>query len=152
MKHRRFSIDHNSLDKRYCRKRPCSECPFRKGTKHNGGSAPEVYVGQAMGPFLLACHMDPEYFDNPYSPSLTQCGGAAIFRANIGAAQRMPAFMLNLPADTEQVFATPAELIAHHRGISIAEAEEILKETPPEVLLLIELCKTGVRLVPVPRT
>ncbi len=80
-----------------------------------GGSEPEVYIGQAYGPFLLACHMDPDYAKDPRSPENLQCAGAAAFRANVGILQLMPSFLLRVGADVERVFATPAELVAHHR-------------------------------------
>ncbi len=124
-------------------RKPCNECPYRKGTKFNGGSPPEVYIGQAYGPYLLSCHLSPGYFANPRDPSHLQCAGAAIFRANIERDTVMPPKMLRLPKDTEVVFETPAEMFAHHRRVSLARAEAILHQIPPEAMLQAELRKLG---------
>ena len=73
--------------------------------------------------------------------TVSQCAGAAIFRANVGADARMPDGVHRLPADTSLVFATPAELIAHHNRSTLEEAEEILRRTPPRELLRAEIDK-----------
>lgn len=134
-------------DRRFKRKQPCHECPFSRAveTGGTGGSDPTVYVGQVYGPFWLPCHTDPDY-NTPMSLSektatVSQCAGAAIFRANVGADARMPHGVHRLPADTSLVFATPAELIAHHNGSTLEEAEEILRQTPPRELLRAEIEK-----------
>src|SRR5947209_10221567 len=133
--------------RRFARKRPCDECPFSRACEPGGtgGSNPTVYVGQAYGPFWLPCHTDPDY-KTPMSlrektVTVSQCAGAAIFRANVGAAARMPHGVHRLPADTSLVFATPAELIAHHNRSTLEEAEEILRRTPPRELLRAEVEK-----------
>lgn len=128
---------------------PCLECPFsRKGPPGGtGGADPTVFIGQAMGPFFLPCHMDPEYERNRRSTRLLQCAGTAIYRSNVGVASLMPHFLLHLPADKEKVFATPAELLAFHRGTSLEIAEESLQKQSPDELLRIELRKIGVQVL-----
>ena len=86
---------------------------------------------------MLPCHMDPTY--DPYTAGMQtlQCAGAAIFRANCGL--EMPSAFIKAVVDTDKVFATPAELIAHHRHITIEAAEKILRKKPPGILLAEEL-------------
>lgn len=128
-------------------RKPCAECPFSRANdvERTGGSDVLVYVGQSMGPFLLACHMDQEYDKNARNPELLQCAGAAAFRANIGRDKLMPPQLLRCASDTELVFANHAEMVAHYRQISVAEAEELLKQQTPEELMKIEFRKAGVR-------
>lgn len=116
---------------------PCADCPFRKKTGVLGGSPPETYVGQAHGPFFLPCHSTHDHtkLEARLNRDNTQCAGAAIFRANIGRDTLMPDKLLHLPADTKDVFASHAELLAFHLGISLEEAEARLKiETPVELM------------------
>jgi hypothetical protein len=124
-----------------CTRKPCKECPFarhvRPGT--TGGSPPETFVGQAYGPFLLACHLPEEYHKDQWDEANLQCAGANIFRANVGRADKMPPAMLRCQPDTEAVFATPAELIAHHRETSVREAEERLMLIGVITLMRLEL-------------
>lgn len=125
-------------------KAPCQECPFRRSIAPGalGGSDAIVYVGQAAGPFWIPCHMaidfnDPNWKTNYETP---QCGGAAIFRANCGFAERQPAVMLQMAADTETVFASPEELVAHHhpelagQSVDVVAAlrRELAKIEPPK--------------------
>jgi hypothetical protein len=133
-------------DKRYCRKGPCNECPFGRATKPGtvGGSDPRVFVGQAIGPFLLNCHTAPGYWDNPASTDLIQCGGAAIYRANVRVSDQLPSCLHRLPPG-DLAFATPAELVAHHLQVPLTVAEAMLEATPPERLLAIEIGKIRLR-------
>lgn len=130
-------------------RKACAECPFAKTTPcgDTGGADPGVYIGQAYGPFFLPCHMDPKYYENRRSPELLQCAGAASFRSNIGVAELMPDSILILPKETERVFATPEELLAHHLKIPLAMAKVFLMVTPPAKLLEEELGKTGMKVV-----
>jgi hypothetical protein len=91
--------------------------------------------------------MDKEYERDKRNPSLLQCAGAAIFRANVHRAELMPKSLLRLPADTESVFASPEELLAHHLRMPIEEAAEMLGEEPPLLLLRREMQDQGVQLV-----
>jgi hypothetical protein len=134
-------------------KTPCKECPFARHTEPGatGGSDPTVYIGQAIGPFLLSCHMDPNYEKDPRSPHLMQCAGAAMFRSNIGVDVLMPPFLHHLPSNEEKVFSNPAELLSHHLRITLEEADAILAKRPPHELLRIEFEKSGVRRIVVPK-
>lgn len=105
------------------RETPCAECPFARHVTPGklGGSPIEVYIGQAYGPFYLPWHSDyepdsRERFDKG-GAQVRQCAGAAIFRSNIGVAELMPDGMHQLPKDTEKVFATRGEFIAHHSEV-----------------------------------
>lgn len=137
------------------RKSPCSACPFsRKGTPGElGGSDAAIYVGQVSGPFFLPCHQ--QYQDGKPTDDMSnpQCAGAAIFRSNIGVADRIPPILHHLPPDRDTVFANHAEFLAHHRGISLEAAEEELARTPPSELLAAEFARAGLSKVKlVPRT
>jgi hypothetical protein len=142
-------------DRRFLRKGPCAECPFRKDCEpKTGNDDPLVYAGQAAGPFWLPCHMDPEYgSDRLGMETLMQCGGAATFRANVGKTDLRDDLFLRLPPDHgKEVFASYAELVAHHGEISLEEAEEVLAKYPPELLahaqLLASQGRGRVKLVP----
>jgi hypothetical protein len=124
------------------RKKPCKECPFRRENNLDGpdpgGSHPFVYVGQSEGPFWLPCHMEKEYEGKATDPAkVNQCAGAAIYRANIGVAEKMPEQILALDADKELVFASHAEFIAHYLKATVKEAEEFIESNPGFVQTLL---------------
>lgn len=106
-----------------------------------------MFVGQAAGPFLLNCHLDPDYPDDPRSPEILQCAGAAVFRSNMEFDKRLPVGLLSLPPNTQAVFASPSELVAHHSQCSVLEAEQFMALNPVDSLLNAELSKSGVRRV-----
>lgn len=121
--------------------KPCAGCPFARVTEVDipgtvGGSPPEIYVGQAFGPFFLPCHSAEGYRDNATVHGAPECAGAAIFRSNAGWATpgRLPAALHHLPADHEVCFSSPEELIAHHWGITLDQAKDILVMSPPDKL------------------
>lgn len=128
------------------RKKPCKECPFKRenileGDKP-GGSSPEVYIGQAQGPFWLPCHMDPEYKDKQSDPNcVDQCAGAAIFRANVKGQMRykLPDQLMFLDEDKDLVFGSFEEFYAHYKKVSIEQAKEILTPEKLEQLLAKEI-------------
>lgn len=134
---------------------PCKECAFVRTIEPGalGGSSPETYIGQCHGPYVVPCHLrhNCDNDEARRNPNNAQCAGVAVFRANTGRAdellQLMPPHIrekfLWLPKDTEHVFATNAEFLAHHKQITLEEAEKELAETPPEVLLQIELRRPG---------
>lgn len=134
-----------------CRKTPCAPCPFARSTPKayldTMGDNGERFIGQAIGPFTLPCHMQenfPQWRENP--KACVGCAGAAIYRGNMRYPMH-PALPV-LPPDHAAVFSSPAELLAHHRGISLAEAEARLDETTPEEWAIIELRKAHVVRVP----
>lgn len=134
------------------RTKPCKECPFRRDNSLTGdspgGSPPEVYVGQSQGPFWLPCHMEKEYDGKQTDPQkVSQCAGAAIYRANLGLAEKMPAQLLRLPEDKESVFSSHVEFMSHYTGTPIEEMEEMLPPSMQQLLLLIEMHKTQVKKV-----
>ncbi len=107
----------------------CSTCPFaRKTTKEyldTRGDNGERFVGQANLNAVLPCHSEDENGIAVVGVG-QQCAGAAKFRANIGIAG-LSGLLGVLPPDTENVFASNAELLAHHKGWSLQEAEEALR-------------------------
>lgn len=118
---------------------PCRQCPFARDvtdeTLVKGGAPPEVYIGQARGPFMLPCHMDPHYDQKDCGLDQLQCAGAAVFRANCGWSDLMPPSLLRAEPDTEKVFANPAELLARHRRIPLDTAQERMAILPATELL-----------------
>jgi hypothetical protein len=133
-------------------KRPCDKCPFSRAIAPGGtgGADPLVYVGQAFGPFWLPCHKASGFDERGrcnIGAEIPQCAGAAIYRANAGTAARLPAQLHALPADPVAVFASPAELVAHHMEISRDEAEAILQRRTPLELLKAELRKQEVKVL-----
>ncbi len=138
-----------------CLTKPCKSCPFsRKVTPGElGGSSPFVYVGQIQGPFILNCHSGPGYEDPKKRGELgmTQCAGAAIFRANLGLSQKMPKVFHSLPENHELVFSSFAEFLAHHIEVSVSTVETGFRFAPPEAFLEMEMEKVRphmVRVVP----
>ncbi len=100
-------------------KRACGGCPFKRVNNNEkpnpGGSKPEVYLGQARGPFWLPCHNDKNYKGKSSSPAtVNQCAGAAIFRANIKVRDRLPEQLQSLPEDHVNVFSTEQEFYQHY--------------------------------------
>jgi len=110
--------------------KPCDECPWSKAVKSGalGGSHPDVYVGQVVGPFWLPCHMSKNYAGKMSDVNDTQdCRGAATFRANIKV--KPAKGLLELPPDNgETCFSSLAEFYAHHRGITVEAAKAILTD------------------------
>ena len=133
--------------------KPCKSCPFsRKVTPGElGGSPASKFIGQVFGPFWLPCHCSPGYEGNRSNPKHSQCAGAAIFRANIGRAELLPPQLHKLPADAELVFASAAEFLAHHAGVTVEDAAGVLRLIPPAVLLKAELGAQGVQHVELER-
>ena len=124
--------------------KPCNECPFSKTIEpgFTGGSDPSVYIGQGHGSFWLPCHKDCDFDDPDWKKdtSVQQCAGAAIYRANIERDHLMPKMLHRLPK-SDLAFESPEELYAHHKGISLQEATEFLKNNPPRHLMAAEFCK-----------
>lgn len=113
-----------------CVAKVCPECPFSRAVEPGalGGSHPYKYIGQAIGPFVLPCHMhcnfeDPQWREKSFETP--QCFGASTFRANIGVQALMPTQFPRVPQDTSTVFASAAEFLAHHTKLSLREAVAI---------------------------
>lgn len=126
------------------RKKPCKECPFARKNNltgsYPGGASPLTYIGQSIGPFWLPCHMEKEYEGKNTDPSsVNQCAGAAIYRANVGVASKMPKQILSLPENKKEVFETHSEFLSHYTGIDKAIAEKILIDENLEMLLAHEM-------------
>jgi hypothetical protein len=132
----------------------CPQCPFARTTPKEYldtmGDNAERFAGQALGPFALPCHMHAKFskcMTGISAPS--PCAGAAIYRSNCGY-DHLRGSLPMLPADTENVFASPAELIAHHRAISAEAAEELIEEKPIPAMLAEELSRAQVKVFPNP--
>ena len=132
----------------------CGQCPFARSTPKEyldtRGQNGERFAGQSIGAFALPCHMRSEFDEfrtNPHAAPL--CAGAAKFRANIEVADKLSPRLGRLPADTVKVFASHAELLAHHEGISIEEAQIKLTKKSVREMLADELQKAGVQIISV---
>lgn len=130
--------------------KPCNECAFRRDSEPGflGGSPPEMFLGQSVGPFVVPCHCHCDFDDPTWKDKIgqtPQCAGLAIYRANIDSARFLPDALHKLPADHDLVFSTPAEFLAHHKQITLAEAEAQMLKHPVGELFLQELMKSEVR-------
>jgi hypothetical protein len=137
--------------------KPCPQCPFSRTTPKSyldtRGDNGHRFIGQSVGPFELPCHMTREFSDfkerfvndeeNP------PCIGAQVYRANLGISHLFPPHMRGEgKPDYEKVFGGHDELLAHHLGVSLEEAQEILRRNPPSYLLSLELVKPSVTTKP----
>lgn len=130
-------------------KTPCAECAFRRDITPGalGGSPPEVYVGQTNGPFYIPCHSHyssdtPDWKDR--AMQAPQCAGSRVYRANIGDTG-IPEQLIGMKPDPVLVFASHAQFVAHHKGISLEEAEAELARHTPDELTWAEMNKAAVR-------
>lgn len=82
-----------------------------------------------------------------YDPARPQCAGAAMYRDLVGIADVLPPALARLPGNAELVFASHAEMLAHHEGCTVEEAEVELLVIPPERHLVAELRDTRTRVV-----
>jgi hypothetical protein len=135
--------------KEHCVAKPCAECPYSKSVTPGltGGTGPQVYVGQAFGPFWLPCHMAKGYDENPSDHRLPQCAGAAMFRANCGYDEHLEhlTFLHRLGPGPE-AFGSPAELISHHARVPLELAEAFLRDNPPDHLAVVEMEKARAKI------
>jgi len=129
--------------------KPCSGCPFRRDIEpgYLGGSNPLVYVGQTQGPFVLNCHQAAGYAgqDTECVLDVPQCAGAAIFRANTGLCELMPPEIHRLPEDTETVFCSHEEFVAHHAQVTVEAVRRTFRPGWQSLCLHMELERQGVR-------
>ncbi len=131
-------------------RKPCKECPFSRDNNlegdNPGGSDPTVYLGQARGPFWLACHCDSKYKGKESKfEEVVQCAGAAIFRANSKQPYKLPDQLLSLPENHEKVFSNEAEFFAHYKGYSFEKCQRMLTPEALDNLMLKELRKSEVK-------
>jgi hypothetical protein len=87
----------------------CGDCPFARASLRGwlGGMTPEEWMAEVHHPgdCVIDCH----------TRLGAQCVGAAVYRANIVKRPRPGSGLLEMPKDTETVFATPAEFLKHHK-------------------------------------
>lgn len=143
-----------------CVKTPCPECAFVRTIPPGalGGSPPEVYIGQAHGPFHVPCHkqygdrmsedgvVDTKRVKNE-AEHINACAGMAVFRANIGMDKYLPEEITRLPKDTKRVFASVPEFLAHHKQISLFKAMQELAVNPPAKMLREVMGRAGNRII-----
>jgi len=135
------------MSQKFCEKKlkkPCGECPFTRvnglSKPYPGNNKPEVYLGQARGPFWLPCHCDKNYAEKESNPAtVTECAGASIFRANTGPRYKLPAELLALEADHDLVFSNEAQFFAHYYGITEEHAQSLLTEQTLDQLMKKEM-------------
>lgn len=86
--------------------RPCSDCPMAKASLNGwlGGATPEEYRALAHSDHIVDCHTIRN----------RQCAGMAIYRRNV--CKSVSPGGLKLERNTELVFATPMEFMAHHQA------------------------------------
>lgn len=107
-------------------RRPCSDCPWRRASLPGwlGDLKPADWIRAAHGDDAIECHTRVGK-----SGQFIQCAGAATYRANVAKTPRPGAFRflnvvpMQLPADRENVFATPAEFMEHHDIFDRTEGE-----------------------------
>jgi hypothetical protein len=116
----------------------CDTCPFARKTSKEyldtRGDNGERFLAQANLDAVLPCHS--EHNGRAVPGVCQQCAGAAKFRANIGV--KLHPSLGVLPPDTETVFATNAELLAHHKGWTVEQAEAFLQNGKLEELKMQE--------------
>lgn len=130
-------------------KHPCRDCAFRRDSVPNnlGGSPVETYIGQTLGNFYIPCHTrygemtDPDW--KKVAMQAPQCAGSQIFRANAFPGINHAEQIKSLPADHDLVFSSPAEFIAHHKGITVEDAAITLEQAV--TMLRAEMNKADVR-------
>lgn len=132
----------------------CSTCPFARTTSKEyldtRGDNGERFLAQAHMNAVLPCHCEDD--GSATVGICRQCAGAAKFRANVGVTGLSPQ-LGTLPPDTEHVFATDGELLAHHKGWTLAQAEEALQGGALASMVQRELLRATAanRLILVPR-
>lgn len=131
-------------------KKPCAQCPFgRESAKLEEARDvdPLALLAQAHSSFVLPCHMHTAYAEEKQRDimSLPQCAGAAIYRANVGV--KLPAVIHSLPADKNEVFATPTELVCAHTQEKPEVVQAYLNDITIKTLIEIEQQKGQVRVI-----
>jgi hypothetical protein len=85
--------------------KPCSDCPWARTALAGwlGDMTPQEWLQSAHGENLIECH----------TLLGAQCAGSAIYRANVCKSPRNP-HVIQLPKNTQIVFASPTEFKQHH--------------------------------------
>lgn len=91
-------------------KAPCSDCPWRRDSLPGwtGDMTADEWLQAAHGEANIQCHTRKAAHGQHW-----QCAGVATYRANVCKTPR-DRYIMTLPADRENVFATPAEFQKHH--------------------------------------
>lgn len=99
-------------------RKPCNECPWLRSSVrgHIGPHDPDQWVEMAHADGPIACHKTIDYDGQDWS-ELRQCGGSAIFRANVYKTPRHPNVAKAEARDEETVFSWDDEFIEHHTVI-----------------------------------
>lgn len=103
---------------------PCRECPFKR-TSPPGflgvDSARNFIAETVMGGTPMPCHMEIDYDDPDWRdtqlPDAPDCEGALRFLNNLMKLPRDPRYAAAVRAstqDTERIFASVQEFMAHH--------------------------------------
>lgn len=105
-----------------CVKEPCSECPWRRDSAPGwlGPQTSEEWILTAHSDTPIMCHKTIK--ESGSYDGTKQCRGAAIFRANVCKSPRRSDIVTG-PPDTENVFATNDEFLAHHNQNRVLEVE-----------------------------
>jgi hypothetical protein len=106
----------------------CPTCPYARTTTKEyldtRGDNGERFLAQAHMNAILPCHEEDHGLATV--GLCQQCAGAAKFRANVGVQGLSPA-LGTLPPDPKNVFTSDAELLAHHKGWTLEQAEAALQ-------------------------
>ena len=129
--------------------KPCPDCPFSRRVKPGalGGSKPEAYIGQILGPFVLPCHKHCDFDDPNWRQSagdVPQCAGAAMMRYALATSMdlRYPG-SIPLLAPTEDALVSLPEFYAHHTGVSVQQATSYLTFNKLRELLSEQLARAA---------
>lgn len=106
-------------------KEPCKQCPFRRKSMPGwlGANSPEEMVNGIMSEVPLPCHSTIDYRKRDWAEKWFArkigklCMGARIFSANCAKKPRPTSLLPVVEQNTELVFTTPQEFVAHHRSL-----------------------------------
>jgi hypothetical protein len=131
---------------------PCVNCPWSPKVKPGalGGSEPQVFLGQAFGPFILPCHKACDFNDPEWKGKMDttpQCAGAAMFRANVGMSPMLPAEIHKLPRSSK-AFSRPEDFLGHHLSVPVEKAKELLKVYPLVKMVRDQMERTTTKVYP----
>ncbi len=115
---------------------PCEKCPFRRLSLpgYLGESTPREFLEQVLSETEMPCHLTVDY-STPFwreemetntggSSDARLCAGALVFQANVGKLPR-DGSRPRLSRDTQTVFASPQEFLAHHHDWQNGEKPKV---------------------------